>query len=148
MPDTTMMSAGTRVSTSAVLGAVVGAAAAFVMPWQAAVLGGGGTGAAVPMLRGRVRLPTMDAPGAARAAVLGGWDPGAAFLMLRVWMRIRTMDGPETARAAGPTDLSRRVADPILTTASIGCLVGVGFTLLKASEASGAGKALLVAIAV
>jgi uncharacterized membrane protein len=82
------------------------------------------------------------------AAVLAGWDAAAALFVARVWRKIHGMNGTATKRAAGPTDLSRRIADPILTGASIGCLVGVAFTLLKASNAEGTGKAGLVAIAV
>lgn len=101
---------------SAVAGVVVGTGAAFVVPWQ--------------------------------AAVLAGWDAAATLFVVRVWRKIFGMDGSATAAAAGPTDLSRKVADPILIGASIGCLVGVGFALVKASDATGAGKAGLVAIAV
>lgn len=82
------------------------------------------------------------------AAVLAGWDAAAALFVALVWRKIHGMDGAATKAAAGPTDLSRRIADPILTGASIGCLVGVAFTLLKASNADGAGKAGLVAITV
>ncbi|MEA3019465.1 MAG: hypothetical protein QOI47_989 [Actinomycetota bacterium] len=107
----------------------------------------------------RLRVATAAAAGAAagvalasfvpwEVATLGGWDVAAVVFVTWVLVTVVRATGEETRAMAGPTDLSRRVADPILVGASLGCLVGVGFTLLKASHASGAGKAALVAIAV
>lgn len=111
-----LASARTRVNTSGAFGAAVGAATAFVAPWQ--------------------------------VAALAGWDTAAAVFVIWVWANVARMEGHDTRAVALREDPSRRLADLILTGASLGCLVGVGFTLVKADDAHGAGRAGLMAIAV
>ena len=81
-------------------------------------------------------------------AVLAGWDVAAAVFLVWVWSTIHAMDAGRTMEFARREDPSKALSDAMLIAASLACLVGVAFTLIKAADASGAGKAALVAIAV
>jgi hypothetical protein len=52
-----------------------------------------------------------------------------------------------TARHAAIQDLSRRTSDLTLILASVASLVGVGLSLLEASDTEGLEKAMIVAVA-
>ena len=81
-------------------------------------------------------------------AVLGGWDSAASVLLVWIWLAIGGLDDADTARIAQREDSSRTTAEIALIMASVVCLIGVGLTLVKAADAKGSGKALLVTVAV
>ncbi len=81
-------------------------------------------------------------------AILAGWDTAAAVFLIWMWSTIHPMSGDRTMEFAIREDPSRALSDVMLIVASLSCLVGVAFTLIKAADASGNGKAGLVAIAV
>jgi uncharacterized membrane protein len=83
-----------------------------------------------------------------QVAVLAGWDAAAGTFLASVWSVAVRLDGEQTAALATREDPKRAVADLILVGASVGCLVGVGFTLIKAAHSKGLGAAALVALAV
>jgi len=57
------------------------------------------------------------------------------------------MGDAATARHAAVEDLSRRTADLVLILASVTSLIGVGLSLLEASDTEGLEKAMIVAVA-
>jgi uncharacterized membrane protein len=83
-----------------------------------------------------------------QVAVLAGWDGAAGVFLVWVWTTVARMAGEETAALATREDPNRAVADLTLVGASVGCLVGVGFTLVKAAHSEGLAAAGLVALAV
>lgn len=110
-------------------------------------------------VRARTRLGISAAAGAAVSAgaagfapwqvtVLAGWDVVAAVFLVWLWAAALRLDADGTRTHATRDDPSRFTADLLLLSASVACLAGVGFTLLKASSAKGGAEAGLVAIAV
>jgi uncharacterized membrane protein len=83
-----------------------------------------------------------------QVAVLAGWNVAASTFLIWVWATVARLTGEETEAVATKEDPNRALADLTLVGASVACLVGVGFTLLKAAHTDGAGAALLVALAV
>jgi uncharacterized membrane protein len=83
-----------------------------------------------------------------QVAVLAGWDAAAVVFVSWVWLDVRHMAGADTKAVALREDPNRHLADLILTGASLGCLVGVGFTLQKAADAEGIAVAGLIALAI
>lgn len=83
-----------------------------------------------------------------QVAVLAGWDGAAAVFLGWVWGTVARFRGEETAALATREDPNRAVADLTLVGASVGCLVGVGFTLIKAAHSDGLVTAGLVTLAV
>ena len=83
-----------------------------------------------------------------QVAVLAGWDTAAGVFLVWVWATVVPLTGEETAAVATTEDPKRAVADLILVGASVGCLIGVGFTLIKAAHSQGTAAATLVALAV
>jgi uncharacterized membrane protein len=83
-----------------------------------------------------------------QATVLCGWDVAALVFVLGVWLSVAGVSSDETRRIATREDPNRAVADATLVGASVGCLVGVGFALVKTTQSSGNGKAALVALIV
>jgi uncharacterized membrane protein len=79
-----------------------------------------------------------------QAAVLIGWNVAATVFIAWVWFTVAGMDGEATARHAATEDLSRPTADLILIIASVASLVGVGLSLLEASDTEGLEKAMIV----
>jgi uncharacterized membrane protein len=82
-----------------------------------------------------------------QAAALIGWDVAATVFMVWVWLIVGRMDGEATAAHAVIEDLSTRTADLILILASVTSLIGVGLSLLEASDKEGFAKALITALA-
>jgi uncharacterized membrane protein len=82
-----------------------------------------------------------------QAAALIGWDVAATVFMVWVWLIVGRMDGEATATHAVIEDLSTRTADLILILASVTSLIGVGLSLLEASDKEGFAKALITALA-
>jgi uncharacterized membrane protein len=83
-----------------------------------------------------------------QVTVLAGWDVAAGVFLVWVWGEVARLTAEETKAVATREDPNRAVADVTLVGASVGCLVGVGFILLKAAHATGHGAAALVAVAV
>jgi uncharacterized membrane protein len=101
--------------------AIVGGAAGFVMAWFAAW----------------------------QLSTLIGWDVAAALFVLWVWTSVGRFDPEETTRFATREDDSRLSAQLLVVSASVVSLVGVGFDLLKASQAGTAsGHVVLILAAV
>lgn len=84
---------------------------------------------------------TMPAP-----AVLMGWDLAAVIYLVMVWFAVSRMNAEVTARMAGREDPSNPVAELVVVAASIAALVAVGFALVRAGQAAGSTKALLIAL--
>jgi uncharacterized membrane protein len=84
----------------------------------------------------------------AAAAVLVGWDAAAVIYLALVWWAIWGMDAGVTARLAAREDPSNSVAALVLQSASVVALVGIGFCLLRAGQATGSKKAFLIGLGV
>jgi uncharacterized membrane protein len=80
-------------------------------------------------------------------AALIGWNIAATVFIAWVWFTVGGMDGAATAKHAAIEDLSRPTADLVLILASVASLVGVGLSLLEASDIGGLAKALTVGVA-
>jgi len=116
-------------------------------------------GAAAEVVSAGVRVAVAAAVGTAigvavafaapwQVSVLAGWDGAAGVFLAWVGATVARLAGEETATVATREDPNRAVADLTLVGASVGCLVGVGFTLVKAAHSHGAAAAGLVALAV
>jgi len=77
-------------------------------------------------------------------ALLTGWDLAAVIYLAMVWAAVYRMNAEVTARMAGQEDPSNPVAELVVVAASIAALVAVGFALVRAGQASGSTKALLI----
>jgi uncharacterized membrane protein len=82
-----------------------------------------------------------------QAASLIGWSVATTVFIAWIWFTVAGMDGAATARHAAVEDLSRRTADLVLILASVTSLIGVGLSLLEASDTEGLEKAMIVAVA-
>jgi len=82
-----------------------------------------------------------------QAASLIGWDVAATVFIAWIWFTVGGMSSAATARHAAVEDLSRRTADLVLILASVTSLIGVGLSLLEASDTEGLEKAMIVAVA-
>jgi uncharacterized membrane protein len=83
-----------------------------------------------------------------QVTVLAGWDTAGGVFLAWVWGTLARLGDDETAAVATREDPNRAVADLTLVGASIGCLVGVGFTLVKAAHSQGLAAGGLVTLAV
>jgi len=83
-----------------------------------------------------------------QAAVLVGSAVADVIFLIWVWRVIGAMPAHDMRRVAKHEDPSRFLADGLLLTASVGCLVGVGFALVKADQLQGGGKASLLVLTV
>lgn len=95
-----------------------------------------GTGAAAAVWRF-----TLPAP-----AVLTGWNIAAVIYLVMVWVAVYRLNADATNRMAGREDPSNPVAELVVVAASIAALVAVGFALVRAGQASGSTKALLIGL--
>ena len=82
-----------------------------------------------------------------QTASLIGWNVAATVFIVWIWLIVRGMDGAATAQHAVIEDLSRSTADLVLIFASVVSLIGVGLSLLQASDTGGLAKALTVGVA-
>jgi uncharacterized membrane protein len=80
-------------------------------------------------------------------AGLCGWDATAATFAIWVWLEVGRMSSADTAAHATTEDDSRAESDLLLLGACVGSLIGVCFVLLKASQANGGARPVLVALA-
>lgn len=81
-------------------------------------------------------------------STLAGWDVAAALFLVWVGTTAGRFNAEETHAFATRQDDSRVSAGLLLLGAGVASLLGVAFDLIKASQADGAGKAVLTAAAV
>jgi uncharacterized membrane protein len=79
-------------------------------------------------------------------ALLAGWDVAAVIYLVMVWAAVYPMNAEVTARMAGQEDPSSPVVELVIVVASVAALVAVGFALVRAGEATGSTKGLLIAL--
>ena len=79
-------------------------------------------------------------------ALLLGWDIAAVLYLVMVWIAVSRLNAEETARMAGREDPSNPVAELVVLGASIAAIVAVGFVLVRAGQAHGTTKALLITL--
>ena len=77
-------------------------------------------------------------------ALLAGWNLAAVIYLILVWGAVYRMNAEVTARLAGREDPSNPVAEVVVVAASIAALVAVGFALVRAGQATGGTRALLI----
>ncbi|HWD25445.1 MAG TPA: DUF1345 domain-containing protein [Acidimicrobiales bacterium] len=82
------------------------------------------------------------------AADLVGWDVASVIFLVWTWAVIGPKSSSDTREHADLEDASAPLADLVVTTAAIACIVGAGFALLSASSATGGEKAGLISLAV
>lgn len=90
----------------------------------------------------------LATPVSAVYGVLLGWDIAAVVYLVWVWKLSWGLDAESTAEAAVHEDPTRAISDVVLLGAAVASLVAVAFSIADASQASGAGKALRVALGV
>ncbi|MDQ1484358.1 MAG: hypothetical protein QOJ62_51 [Actinomycetota bacterium] len=106
-----------------------------------------------------VKLAVAAAVGAVATVVMGlaagwqfsglvGWDVAAVVITSWTLWEIWPMDAERTARTAVREEPARALTDLMLVGASVASLVGVGFVVVAGGNSRGAGKGLLVALAV
>jgi uncharacterized membrane protein len=83
-----------------------------------------------------------------QVTVLIAWCVAAGGFLALTWTTIYTADGARTRAIATRVDESRVTSDLIVLAASVASLAGVGFILLKASDAQGAAVAGMTALGV
>lgn len=98
------------------------------------------------MLVGVVSAAVVWQHTAPAPAVLMGWDIAAVIYLVMVWVAVYRMNAEVTARMAGREDPSNPVAELVVVAASIAALVAVAFALVRAGEAAGSTKALLITL--
>ncbi len=86
--------------------------------------------------------------GLGNLAILIGWDSAVLIYVVWIWCIIWPMDNDRTSQFALREDPSRGVSDLILILASIASLGAVGFTLIEASQQTGAERFILTSIGV
>jgi uncharacterized membrane protein len=89
---------------------------------------------------------SLGAPGS--VAVTAAWGAAALLTASSIWLRVARWDAAETAEHARAEDVSQRIADLVVVTASVCSLVPVGLTVLSAGRHDGAEKVLLILLAV
>ena len=99
---------------------------------------------AVGIVAGAVILLAGDG----RVAAIGGWDVAALMYVGWMWATIWRMDAAQTARKAESEDPGKVTADILLLSASVVSLVAVGVVLIKAGNAHGTTKNLLIGMGI
>ena len=100
----------------------------------------------VAMLGGAVAGGIVSLFTVPSASILAGWDVAVVIYLLWVWIAVWRLDPGTTARLAKREDPSSAVAELVVVGAGIAVLVAVGFALVKAGEATGGMKALMVTL--
>jgi uncharacterized membrane protein len=81
-------------------------------------------------------------------SVLVGWDVVALVLVSWIWLLLGRLDAPRTGDLATREDPGRAQTRALLVIASVASIAGVLLALYKASNSSGAPRALLTVVAV
>jgi uncharacterized membrane protein len=81
-------------------------------------------------------------------AVLLGWDASAAAFAGEVWSSVARFTAEQTLEHATREDDGRVATRVLLLSASTASLVGIGFTLIKASQAGTGGQVMLTMVAI
>lgn len=81
-------------------------------------------------------------------AVVGGWDIAATAFLVTVWPVIIRADGHQTNLIAAREDQTHGSATALLLAASVASLLGVVVALTAAGREGGAGRVLLIGVAV
>src|SRR2546429_8473304 len=100
----------------------------------------------VAMLAGAVAGAVVSLVTVPSAGVLSGWDLAVVIYVVGVWVAVRRLDPGPTARLAKREDPSSAVAELVVLGAGTAVLVAVGFALVKAGQATGGMKALMVTL--
>jgi uncharacterized membrane protein len=87
----------------------------------------------------------VDAP--VGVAIAAAWGAVALASVSAIWFRVGRWDPAATAAHARAEDVSQRVADLIVVSASVCSLVPVGLTILSAGRHHGTDKVLLILLA-
>jgi uncharacterized membrane protein len=101
---------------------------------------------AVAMLAGSVAGAVVSLVTVPSAAVLAGWDAAVVIYVFWVWFAVHRLDPGNTARVAKREDPSSTVAELVVLGAGTAVLAAVGLALVKAGQASGGMKALMVTL--
>jgi len=100
----------------------------------------------VAMLAGAVAGAVVSLATVPSAAVLAGWDVAVVIYLVWVFIAVWRLNPGTTARLAKREDPSSAVAELVVLGAGTAVLVAVGFALVKADEATGGMKALMVTL--
>jgi uncharacterized membrane protein len=100
----------------------------------------------VAMLAGAVAGAVVSLVTVPSAAVLAGWDVAVVIYLVWVFIAVRRLDPGTTGRLAKREDPSSAVAELVVLAAGTAVLVAVGFALVRASQATGGMKAMLVTL--
>ena len=80
------------------------------------------------------------------AAILVGWDVAVVIYLVWVYIAVWRLNPGTTARLAKREDPSSAVAELVVLAAGTAVLVAVGFALVRAGQATGGMKAMLVTL--
>lgn len=81
-------------------------------------------------------------------AVVAGWDAAAAVMVVWIWVAVGGLDAERTRALATREDDSRVTVEVLLLSAAVISLVGVGSTIVKADQTTGAAHAELLVVSV
>jgi uncharacterized membrane protein len=82
-----------------------------------------------------------------QATVLVGWDVACLYFLISTWSVVGTKSAGDTKAHAVSEDPSAPLADLVICSAAVACIVGAGFALSLASSTGGSTKAGLIALA-
>ena len=100
----------------------------------------------VAMFAGAVAGAVVSLVTVPSAAVLSGWDVAVVIYLAWVWIAVWRLDPGTTGQLAKREDPSSPVAELVVVSAGIAMLVAVGFALVRAGQAAGGTKAMLVTL--
>ena len=100
----------------------------------------------VAMLAGAVAGAVVSLVTVPSAAVLAGWDVAVVIYLVWVFIAVWRLNPGTTARLAKREDPSSAVAELVVLAAGTAMLVAVGFALVRAGQAVGGMKAMLVSL--
>jgi len=100
----------------------------------------------VAMLAGAVAGAVVSLVTVPSAAVLFGWDVAVVIYVVWVWVAVRRLDPGTTARLAKREAPSSAGAELVVLAAGTAMLVAVGCALVRAGQATGGMKAMLVTL--
>ena len=100
----------------------------------------------VAMLTGAVAGVVVSLVTVPSAAVLSGWDVAVVIYLVWVFIAVWRLDPGTTGRLAKREDPSSAVAELVVLAAGTAMLVAVGFALVRAGQATGGTKAMLVSL--